>query len=96
MTPQSLAGRTVYITAYLCAVVLLAGYGGNYISFLTAGRPLVLPFTSFEGILKDGTYQVGAIHKSAQVDIFRVIISYYWLLFLSLRHGASPGLRIGE
>ncbi|PSN44153.1 hypothetical protein C0J52_17425 [Blattella germanica] len=40
VTPRSISGRIVYFTSYLCAVVLLAGYAGNYISFLSAGRPL--------------------------------------------------------
>ncbi|KAJ9583639.1 hypothetical protein L9F63_022020, partial [Diploptera punctata] len=68
--PLSLACRIVYITAYFCAFVLLAGYGGNYTSFLTAGRPLALPFNTFQEMLDEGTYKLGSIHKSAQIDMF--------------------------
>jgi hypothetical protein len=56
----------------MCAVVLLAGYAGNYISVLSAGRPLVMPFTSFRGMLDDGSYRLGAIAKSAQLNYFDV------------------------
>jgi hypothetical protein len=56
----------------MCASVLLAGYAGNYISVLSAGRPLVLPFTSFRGMLDDGSYLLGAMPRSAQLDFFDV------------------------
>jgi hypothetical protein len=56
----------------MCAVVLLAGYAGNYISFLSAGRPLVMPFTSLRGMLDDGFYRLGIIAKSAQLNFFNV------------------------
>lgn len=71
-TPVSCAGRVAYFTSYLCAIVLMAGYAGNYISFLSAGRPLVMPFTSLRGMLEDGSYRLGAIARSAQVNFFDV------------------------
>lgn len=71
-TPVSCAGRVAYFTSHLCAIVLMAGYAGNYISFLSAGRPLVMPFTSVRGMLEDGSFRLGAIARSAQVNFFDV------------------------
>ncbi|KDR12770.1 hypothetical protein L798_13018, partial [Zootermopsis nevadensis] len=69
-TPRSCAGRVVYLTSHMCAIVLLAGYAGNYISYLSAGRPLVMPFTSLSEMLDDGSYRLGVIAKSAQLNFF--------------------------
>lgn len=62
----------VYLTSHLCAIVLMAGYAGNYISFLSSGRPLVMPFTSLRGMLEDGSYRLGAMSRSAQANFFDV------------------------
>ena len=62
----------VYFTSHLCAIVLMAGYAGNYISFLSSGRPLAMPFTSLRGMLEDGSYRLGAMPRSAQVNFFDV------------------------
>ncbi|GFG28385.1 hypothetical protein Cfor_10297, partial [Coptotermes formosanus] len=70
VTPLACAGRVVYFTSHLCAIVLMAGYAGNYISFLSAGRPMVMPFTSWRGMLEDGSYRLGAMSRSAQVNFF--------------------------
>jgi len=72
VTPVSCGGRVVYLTSLLCAIVLMAGYAGNYISFLSSGRPLVMPFTSLHGMLEDGSYPLGAMSRSAQVNYFDV------------------------
>jgi hypothetical protein len=72
VTPLACAGRVVYFTSHLCAIVLMAGYAGNYISFLSAGRPMVMPFTSWRGMLEDGSYRLGAMSRSAQVNFFDV------------------------
>jgi hypothetical protein len=74
VTPRSSPGRMVYFTSHMCASVLLAGYAGNYISVLSGGRPLVLPFTTFRGMLHDGSYLLGAMPRSAQLDYFDVRI----------------------
>jgi hypothetical protein len=50
----------------------MAGYAGNYISFLSSGRPLVMPFTSLRGMLTDGSYRLGVIPRSAQLNYFDV------------------------
>jgi hypothetical protein len=50
----------------------MAGYAGNYISFLSSGRPMVMPFTSLRGMLEDGSYRLGAMSRSAQVNFFDV------------------------
>ncbi|KAJ4446792.1 hypothetical protein ANN_13490, partial [Periplaneta americana] len=70
VTPYSSACRIVYITSYACAIVLLAGYAGNYISVLSSGRPLVLPFTDLRGMLRHGSYRLGAMRGSAQLNFF--------------------------
>jgi hypothetical protein len=54
------------------AAVLLAGYASNYISVLSAGCPLLLPFTSFRDMLDHGSYRLGAMQRSAQLDFFDV------------------------
>jgi len=72
VTPVSCAGRVVYFTSHLCAIVLMAGYAGNYISFLSSGRPLVMPFTSLREMVEDGSYRLGAMSRSAQINFFDV------------------------
>lgn len=72
VTPVSCGGRVVYLTSHLFAIVLVAGYAGKYISFLSSGRPLVMPFTSLGGMLEDGSYRLGAMSRSAQVNYFDV------------------------
>jgi hypothetical protein len=70
-TPWSWPCRLVCLTAYLAAVVLLAAYSGTFISFLTV-RHSSLPFTTFEGILQDGTYKLGILERSVELNFFDV------------------------
>jgi hypothetical protein len=72
VTPVACAGRVVHLTSHLCAIVLMAGYAGNYISFLSSGRPLVMPFTSLSGMLEDGSYRAGVMSRSAQINFYDV------------------------
>jgi hypothetical protein len=60
----------VYFTAYAVGVVLVAAYSAALVSFLTVQRS-ELPFTSFEGLLEDGTYKLG-VTKGAEVSYFTV------------------------
>jgi hypothetical protein len=60
----------VYFTAYVVGLVLVAAYSAALVSFLTVQRS-ELPFTSFHGLLEDGTYKLG-VTKGAEVSYFSV------------------------
>jgi hypothetical protein len=60
----------VYFTAYVAGLVLVAAYSAALVSFLTVQRS-ELPFTSFQGLLEDGTYKLG-VTKGAEVSYFSV------------------------
>jgi hypothetical protein len=64
----------VCLTASLAAVVLLAAYSATFISFL-AVRHSSLPFTTFEGILQDGTFKLGILERSVELSFFDVSVS---------------------
>ncbi|KAJ4438051.1 hypothetical protein ANN_13990, partial [Periplaneta americana] len=70
MTPRSWPCRIVYLTSYVLGYVLLAAYSAALVSFLTVQRD-ILPFTGFEGLLRDGTYKLG-VTKGAEVSYFTV------------------------
>ncbi|XP_063217656.1 probable glutamate receptor [Bacillus rossius redtenbacheri] len=68
--PNSLSCRTVYILTFLTAVVLSEAYSGKLISFI-AVKKTYLPFTSLEGIYKDGTFKFGVVASTAEADLFK-------------------------
>ena len=70
-TPMSTSGRVVYLVSYLTAVVLLAGYSAALISYLTLRKP-VIPFTTFEGLLRDDTYKFELLPFSSMHSYFEV------------------------
>lgn len=73
------ATRTVHLAVHLTSVILLAAYSGALISFL-AVQIFTMPFTTMEGLLKDGTYRFGVVPNSAEYNLFSVInidIIYY-------------------
>jgi hypothetical protein len=72
----------VWLTAYLAAVVLLAAYSAIFISFLTV-RYSALPFTTFEGILQDGTFKLGILDQSVEFSFFDVSVNMSLLTTLS-------------
>lgn len=51
-------------------LVLVAAYSAALVSFLTVQRG-ELPFTSFQGLLEDGTYKLG-VTKGAEISYFSV------------------------
>jgi hypothetical protein len=61
----------VCLAASLAAVVLLAAYSATFISFL-AVRHSSLPFTTFEDILEDGTFKLGILERSVELNFFDV------------------------
>jgi hypothetical protein len=67
----------VYLTSYLVGYVLVAAYSAALVSFLAVQRD-ELPFTSFEGLLEDGTYKLG-VTKGAEVSYFSVSSSAYMI-----------------
>ena len=73
-TPRSWPCRLVCLSAHLTAVVLLAAYSATFISFLAVRRSS-LPFTTFEEMLNDGTYQLGIMDNSVELNFFDVSIN---------------------
>jgi hypothetical protein len=51
--------------------MLLSYYSAAFITDLTLQDP-ALPFTNFEEFLEDGSYMLGMMRKSAQMDYFKV------------------------
>ncbi|PSN34668.1 hypothetical protein C0J52_19806 [Blattella germanica] len=76
--PKSWPSRIVFLTSFLIGYVLVAAYSAALVSFLTVQRS-ELPFTSFRGLLQDGTYKLG-VTVGAEISYFSVSI------FISLIH----------
>jgi hypothetical protein len=51
--------------------MLFSYYSAAFITDLTLQDP-ALPFTNFEELLKDGSYMLGMMRTSAQMDYFKV------------------------
>ncbi|PSN55163.1 hypothetical protein C0J52_00639 [Blattella germanica] len=68
-TPHSRLGSmcTIYVTAYSIASVMFSAYSAALVSIL-AVQTDVLPFTTFQGLLDDGTYKLGVLEGSAQIS----------------------------
>ncbi|XP_069696795.1 glutamate receptor U1-like [Periplaneta americana] len=101
LVPISSSGRIVFLVSYLTAVVLLAGYSASLISYLTVRQPVV-PFTTFEGLLRDGTYKFGVPASSSAFSFFRnttdkLMQDIYWRLIApqqqALPRTTSEGLQ---
>jgi hypothetical protein len=63
--------RLTFVALYVTSYLLLSYYSAAFITDLTLQDP-ALPFTSFEELLQDGSYKLGMIRKSAQMDFFKV------------------------
>ncbi|XP_069684881.1 probable glutamate receptor [Periplaneta americana] len=70
MSPVSLSCGIIYLMGYLLALVLFVAYGAILISFLTIS-PFNIPFTDFEGFLRDGTYALGVVRNSEREAYFK-------------------------
>ncbi|XP_078039267.1 putative glutamate receptor isoform X2 [Augochlora pura] len=71
MEPSQLdAIRLVHLSVHLAAVVVLAAYSAALISFL-AVKTFVMPFTTMEGMLADGSYRFAVIGDSADYSFFQ-------------------------
>ncbi|EFN82107.1 Glutamate receptor delta-1 subunit [Harpegnathos saltator] len=62
--------RMVHFVIHITAVVILAAYSASLISFLAVST-FVMPFTTMDGLLKDGTYRFGVIGDSADFSFFQ-------------------------
>jgi len=67
-------------------MLLLGCYSAGFITNLTLSEP-ALPFTDFEGLLKDGSYRLGMARVNEQVEYFKVSI----LMHLLSVYGLTPG-----
>lgn len=61
----------VHFVVHTTAVVILAAYSAALISFLTVNT-FIMPFTTMEGLLKDGNYRFSVIGDSADFSFFQV------------------------
>ncbi|XP_028047966.1 glutamate receptor ionotropic, delta-1 isoform X2 [Monomorium pharaonis] len=62
--------RMVQLIIHLAAVVILAAYSAALISYL-AVKTFVMPFTTMDGLLKDGTYRFGVVGDSSDFTFFQ-------------------------
>jgi hypothetical protein len=74
-------------------MLLLGCYSAGFITNLTLRDP-ALPFTDFEGLLKDGSYRLGMAPVNEQLDYFRVSMLIYLLTANGLTSGGSSTVHI--
>ncbi|XP_069679352.1 glutamate receptor U1-like [Periplaneta americana] len=67
--PTSWPSRMVYLTVYLCGVVVLTSYSASLISHITT-HVYKLPFANFQEFLSDGTYRLGVLPFSGTAMYF--------------------------
>ncbi|KAK1122578.1 hypothetical protein K0M31_009023 [Melipona bicolor] len=65
--------RLVHLSIHLTAVVVLAAYSAALISHL-AIKTFLMPFTTMEGLLEDGTYRFAVVADSADYSFFQYIV----------------------
>jgi hypothetical protein len=63
--------RLALLTVHTSCLVLFFHYSAAFTTSCTLQKP-TLPFTNFEEFLKDGSYSLGMIKASAQIDYFKV------------------------
>ena len=69
--PVALSCRLVYLGIYLTSVTLFAAYSATLVSSL-AVRVHVLPFKTFEDLLKTNEYRMSVVSNSAVLSEFEV------------------------
>ena len=77
--PRSVSGRILCIATYLTVIILPAAYSASLISFL-AVQIVELPFTTLEGLMEHGSYQLGVLANSSAINYFDVSILTPWLV----------------
>ena len=77
--------RILKLMSYWTSVIIVASYSASFYSFLTLRNP-VIPFSSFQELLEDGTYTLGVLRYSSLFPLFRVrdIVTYFIFIFLIL------------
>lgn len=73
-TPNSLTGRVIYLMTYITGLLVYIAYSAILISYLTV-QPLVLPFTTLQGLLKTKEYSLGVLKNTADYDMFEVTLN---------------------
>lgn len=66
------AKRILHLVVHLTSVTILASYSAALTSFLTI-KTVQLPFTTLQGLIDDGTYNIGVLTGSADHVLLRVI-----------------------
>nr|XP_012138436.1 PREDICTED: glutamate receptor ionotropic, delta-2-like [Megachile rotundata] len=70
--PSETSMRLAFLSIFVSALVTLSAYSASLISYLTVSTTS-LPFSTLEGYVADGSYQLIALENSADYDM---IISY--------------------
>ncbi len=68
---KSTSGRIVIVLTYMTSLVVLAAYSASLTSSL-AVQHHDLPFRDFQGLLNDGSYRLGVMSNSSQLNNFNV------------------------
>ncbi|KAJ9575647.1 hypothetical protein L9F63_007476, partial [Diploptera punctata] len=66
----SYSTRILKLSTYWISVTILVSYSASLCSFLTLRNP-VIPFSSFEELLHDGTYKLGILRYSSLLTYFQ-------------------------
>ena len=74
--PHGLGTRFFFWFFYIAMVTVFAAYSAMLVSFL-AVQTMVLPFEDVEGMLEEGTYKLGILRGTSQLDYFRVSLQLY-------------------
>jgi len=71
VVPRDDSSRTLHVTSCLLSVLLITSYSGALVSSF-ASRHVILPFTTFQEFLDDGTYRLGVVANSSIISNMRV------------------------
>jgi len=63
--------RLALHTVHFSSLVLFYYYSAAFTTDRTLQEP-TLPFTNFEGLLKDGSYPLGMVRAAAEMNYFKV------------------------
>ena len=75
---KSTSGRIVILTSRMTSLVLMAAYSAFLISSL-AVQQQNLPFRDLQGLLQDGSYRLGVLRDTSELNMFEVCgRKYLW------------------
>lgn len=69
--PKIMPLRLTYFSVFITALIISSVYSATLISYLTVPST-VLPFTTLEGFVKDGSYKLVVLKESAAYSMFQV------------------------